>query len=78
MRQDHFFTQRTCDRCYKPLDGGRIMSRFNTDCICMECAHKERERSDYRKAADAEQEAVKNGVKNFSGIGLTNNEKKEK
>ena len=30
---DKFYTQKNCNRCGKPLDGGRTMSRFNTDCI---------------------------------------------
>lgn len=67
---DRFFTQRTCDRCHQPLDGVRIMSRFDHACICMECDRKEQERPDYQQAADAEREAVKNGVKNFPGIGM--------
>ena len=46
------------------------MSMYNTDCICMECAHKERQRDDYAKARDAEAAAVRAGNLNFSGIGL--------
>lgn len=67
---DKFFTQTTCDRCHGSLDGGRIMSMFNEDCICMECQRKETERPDYAKARDAEREAVKSGNRNFKGIGL--------
>lgn len=33
---DKFFTQKTCDRCGGSLENGRIMSMFNTECICME------------------------------------------
>ncbi len=44
------------------------MSMFNTDCICMECKSKERERSDYKAACDAELQAVRSGVKNYQGI----------
>lgn len=37
---DRFFTQKHCDRCGGSLDGGRTMSMFNEDCICMECSKK--------------------------------------
>ena len=67
---DKFFTQKFCDRCGAPLASGRTMSMYNTDCICMKCANDERKREDYRKACDAEREAVKNGDRNFGGIGL--------
>lgn len=66
---DRFFTQTHCDRCGAPLTGGRTMSMFNTDCICMKCAKEERSRSDYGKARDAEMDAVRNGDRNFRGIG---------
>ena len=46
------------------------MSMFNTDCICMKCADKERKREDYGKARDAEMDAVRHGDRNFRGIGL--------
>ena len=45
------------------------MSMFNTDCICMKCAREERERADYGKARAAEMDAVRNGDRNFRGIG---------
>ena len=67
---DRFFTQKTCDRCGSPLDGGRTMSMYNTDCICMKCAKEERERSDYDTARDAERLAVSRGDFNFRGIGF--------
>ena len=67
---DRFFTQTHCDRCGAPLTGGRTMSMFNTDCICMKCAKEERARSDYGKARDAEMDAVRNGNRNFTGIGF--------
>ena len=66
---DRFFTQTHCDRCGAPLTGGRTMSMFNTDCICMKCAKEERARPDYGKARDAEMAAVRNGDRNFRGIG---------
>lgn len=67
--KDPFFSQKTCDRCGKPLMGGRTMSMFNTDCICMDCAKAERKRPDYSKARDAEANAVRHGNMNFTGIG---------
>lgn len=65
---DRFFTKKTCDRCHKSLDGGRIMSMFNEDCICMECSEKERQRDDYQKAVAADNEQIKKGNYNFKGI----------
>ena len=67
---DTFFTQTSCDRCGGSLEGGRTMSMFNTDCICMKCAKEERSRSDYGKARDAERDAVMRGDRNFRGIGF--------
>ena len=69
---DKFFRQENCDRCGKKLSV-RIMSMFNTDCICMECKEKERQRQDYKEASLAELEAVKSGNYNFAGIGLKEN-----
>ena len=66
---DQFFTQRNCDRCHNPLTHGRIMSKFNEDCICMECSAKERELPEYHEADQAEIEAIKRGDWNFPGIG---------
>lgn len=67
---DRFFTQTTCDRCGGSLDGGRIMSMFNTDCICMACKDKERKSFNYDKAVEADHEQIKQGNYNFAGIGL--------
>lgn len=67
---DKFFSQKHCDRCYGSLEGGRIMSMFNEDCICMECSKKERERDDYKKAVEADHHEIKRGNYNFKGIGL--------
>ena len=60
--KDKFFTQEYCDRCGKSLKDGRIMSMLNTECICIECAEKERKYPDYEKACDAEYKQVKNGI----------------
>jgi len=65
---DKFFTQENCDRCGKSLIGGRIMSMFNTQCICMDCKKKETQRADYKDAVDAEREEIKKGNYNFKGI----------
>ena len=65
---DKFFTQENCDRCGKSLKGGRIMSMYNTKCICLECKKKEMQRDDYKNAADAEHEEVKKGNYNYKGI----------
>ena len=67
---DKFFSQRNCDRCGKPLTDGRIMSMYNTDCICLECKRKETERADYKAAAEADKKAIENGDFNYKGIGL--------
>ena len=68
---DKFFSQKHCDRCGGSLDGGRIMSMYNEDCICMNCKEKETTRPDYKTAQDAELKEVKKGNRNFKGIGLT-------
>ena len=66
---DKFFKMHNCERCGGTLEGGRTMSMFNTQCICMECAEKERKRPDYRKALEAERKAVAQGNRYFKGIG---------
>ena len=68
---DTFFSKTRCDRCGAPLTV-RIMSMFNEDVICMECKEKERQRSDYRDAVEADNEAIRHGNRNFKGIGLKN------
>lgn len=65
---DKFFTATKCERCHKSLDGGRIMSMFNTDFICMECKEAERHESGYKEAADAEMREIRKGNYNFRGI----------
>ena len=67
---DRFFTQTRCDRCGGSLDGGRIMSMYNEDVLCMTCKEKERQRPDYREAVEADNAAIRRGVRNFKGIGL--------
>ena len=73
---DKFFSQKYCDRCGGSLESGRMMSKFNEDCLCMDCIQKERQRDDYKAASDAEIEAVRNGNFNFKGVGLNESIKK--
>ena len=70
MSQDTFFTVKRCQRCGGSLDGGRTMSMFNTQVICMECKAQEQRRPDYQEAVEAERQAVLKGNRNFRGIGL--------
>lgn len=65
---DRFFTQEYCDRCGGSLKGGRIMSRFNTACLCMECSKKEEEVPGYKEAVEAELEEIKKGNYNYKGV----------
>lgn len=67
---DKFFTQTTCDRCHGSLKGGRVMSMFNEECICMECKKREKERPDYKQAVEADITAIKNENYNFKGVGM--------
>jgi hypothetical protein len=60
---------RRCDRCGKSLRDGSIMSKFNTQQICLECKDKERAHPLYAEADRAETEAVRRGDYNFPGIG---------
>ncbi|WP_195509906.1 gamma-glutamylcyclotransferase [Clostridium tyrobutyricum] len=65
---DKFFTQKTCSRCGGSLKNGRTMSMYNQDCICLGCKDKERRRSDYKEAVEAEHEEIKKGNYNYKGI----------
>ena len=69
--QDPFFSKKHCDRCGAEL-AVRTMSMLNEDVICMVCKEKERQRSDYRKAVEADNAAIRRGDRNFKGIGLKN------
>ena len=66
---DRFFTQNYCDRCGNSLEGGRTMSMFNENCICMECARKERQKDNYKEAVEADHAEIRKGNYNFKGIG---------
>ncbi|MBU9723112.1 MULTISPECIES: gamma-glutamylcyclotransferase [Bacillaceae] len=65
---DTFFTQTHCDRCGGSLKGGRIMSMYNTDCLCMTCKDKESKQDDYDEAVKADHEEIKKGNYNYKGI----------
>ena len=69
--RDTFFEKQNCDRCGKPLNGIRIMSMYNTDCLCMDCKEEERKRSDYKSAVDADNAEIRKGNYNFKGIGYS-------
>ncbi len=68
--RDQFFEQKNCSRCGNSLDGGRIMSSFNEDVICMDCKAKERKHPDYQKAVEADNAEIRKGNYNFKGIGF--------
>ena len=65
---DRFFTQKNCDRCGGTLEKGRIMSMFNTECICMACSEKEKKDKDYDIAVKTDHEEIKKGNYNYKGI----------
>lgn len=66
---DRFFSQKYCDRCGVSLEGGRIMSMFNEQCICMNCKDKESKDPEYNKAVEADREEIRKGNYNFKGMG---------
>lgn len=70
---DKFFTQNNCDRCGGSLKDGRMMSAFNTDCLCMTCHGLERELPEFRAAKEAEHKEIRKGNYNFEGIGYPAN-----
>ena len=59
-----------CDRCEQPpINSTTILSKFNTQVICIPCKEKEKEHTDYEDACKAEKQAIDNGDLNFPGIG---------
>jgi len=60
----------SCDRCHD-LMGISIMSKFNTDTICVPCCQEERQAPGYAAARAAEEAALRNGDYNFPGVGLS-------
>ncbi len=71
---DTFFEKKYCDRCGNVLTV-RIMSMFNSDCICLECKEKEKKHPKYKVAQDADVNAIRNGEYNYKGIGLEDYDK---
>ena len=67
--RDTFFEKQNCDRCGKSLNGMRIMSMYNEDCLCMECCKAEKQRSNYKDAVEADHAEIRKGNYNFKGIG---------
>ena len=65
---DRFFTQKSCDRCGGSLSGGRIMSMYSTECLCLDCKEKEKTRADYQAAVKADLDEVKKGNLDYKGI----------
>ena len=64
MSHDPFFTTRRCQRCGGSLDGGRTMSMFNTQVICMACKERETREPDYMEAVEAEHHELLKGNRN--------------
>lgn len=65
---DKFFSQKHCDRCKGSLKGGRIMSMFSEDVLCMSCKDKETKDPEYKKAVEADHEEIKKRNFNYKGI----------
>jgi hypothetical protein len=65
---DKFFSRKTCERCHKPLDGVRMMSMFNEQCICLHCAEAEHDDPEYQKAVEADHAEIKKGNYNYKGL----------
>lgn len=62
-------TSHTCARCSADANIS-IMSRFNTDRLCMDCATEEEGAPNFVKARDSEHDAVTHGDMRYPGIGL--------
>lgn len=69
IKEDHFFTTTTCDRCGGSLEGGRTQSYFSEEALCLRCSELERKHPKFQEAQKAEREAVERGDRNFPGIG---------
>ena len=57
-----------CDRCHSEAFA-TIMSKFNTQMICIPCKKKEEAHPAYKAADEAEVAAVRGGNYNFPGVG---------
>ena len=69
-----FYNRKTCERCRKRFDGGRTMSMFNSETICLWCQEVEKLHPKYGEACKAEKMAHKKGIKYFCGIGVNKQE----
>lgn len=58
-----------CDRCGNETFS-TIMSKFNTEMICLKCNQAEKKHPRYGEADQAEINEIKKGNMNFPGIGL--------
>jgi len=65
---DRFFTIKQCECCGGSLEGGRIMSRFNENCICIDCSDKEKQDPEYHRAVDADIAEIRKGNYNYKGL----------
>ncbi len=66
--RDRFFEKKFCDRCGSSLEGGRIMSMINTECICIPCCKKEKEDPENKIAIERENQEVLKGNYNYQGL----------
>lgn len=57
-----------CPRCGNETNVS-IMSKFNTEEICIACKDREQKHPAYAEADRAETEAVRSGNRNFPGVG---------
>lgn len=64
-----------CHRCYASIRVS-IMSKLNTDILCMACKDDEKCLPSYEAGDIAEIEAVRRGDYNFPGVGLTAEDQK--
>ena len=64
-----------CDQCHAPITVS-IMSKLNTDILCMDCKDDEKALPSYQAGATAESDAVCRGHYNFPGVGLTQDDRK--
>ena len=69
---DKYFTQKHCDKCGGNLNGGRTLSAFNLDVLCMGCKEKEKQDPDYQKAVEADHEQIRCGNYNYEGYRKNN------
>jgi len=59
---------KNCERCGRET-GVLIMSMFDTSNICLNCKKREEKHPNYKKAVEADRNAIKRGNYNFRGIG---------